>query len=213
MQYEECRLDVVDHKLIGVLNWKLCSITAPNNSLDIYEITKIKYDFIVIANLTTFTNLITIGDSAFGGKSHLKKVYFPPSLKHIGKEAFSWCTSVSGYADLKNIVSIGSEAFRNCERLTGSLDFQNEIEIHDFTFFNCRALSFTLNLKKIISIGEYAFAGCINIKGDLDFSGKDIINSSAFSGCSSLTGPINLSRMKIMHMILHFLDVLILAVH
>jgi len=104
---------------------------------------------------------------AFYGCTSLTSVTFAPDsqLTSIGREAFSYCTSLGGINIPAGVTSIGYEAFNNCTSLTG------------VTFASGSQLT---------SIGESAFNSC-NFTDIIIPSSVTSIGGGAFSNCNNLT--------------------------
>ncbi len=85
--------------------------------------------------------IITIAAEAFCGKHFMTQVFFPPSIKIIGKKAFYKCSSLRMVTGHENVTEIHAHAFEDCTSLS--------------VLPVCSALTY---------LGDYSFAGCIGIR-------------------------------------------------
>ena len=67
------------------------------------------------------TNLVTIGDNAFGNAwgtcPALKSIGEVPELETIGSGAFYGCEELETIGALRSVTEIGTDAFKNCKNL------------------------------------------------------------------------------------------------
>jgi len=128
-----------------------------------------------------FSEVITIGDSAFAHCSNLSNIDFPkvetiggrafiscwgldrvdfPLLEEIPGEAFSGCGNLTDI-NFPKVETIGIRAFSICNKLEG-VSFPELTFISDNAFDNCTNLN-NLDLPKIEEIGEAAFVFCTSL--------------------------------------------------
>ena len=118
------------------------------------------------------------GETVFKIKKHVLIKYngqdeecrIPPSVKRIGKKAFSGRTSITTLVLSDNVTIIEPYAFLNCKNLEKVSRSQKS---------------------KLISINEYAFKGCTSLT-DFDLSKVKKIDKNAFKGCTNF----NVSKHK-----------------
>ena len=120
-------------------------------------------------------------------------------LKTIGRDAFFWCTGLTGTVTIPaNVTSIGVSAFDGCRGLN-SLEFAGGMQpmtIGETAFDYCTGLTGTLTIpKNVTSIGEKAFATCRNLTG-LEFESGGTqpltIGDYAFTYCTELAGELKI---------------------
>ena len=132
------------------------------------------------------SNVLEIGESAFGSDSNLKSINLP-KCHFVGKEAFTYSgieeidlPSLEDFTDMKNnMVTGGHHTNHNGEYC--ALDFMS--------FFNADSLTaVTLpnSSSQQFTIGEDAFCDCDNLKTVNNLQYAYEIRSEAFKNCSSL---------------------------
>ncbi|MBR3763282.1 MAG: leucine-rich repeat protein [Clostridia bacterium] len=104
----------------------------------------------------------------------------------IGREAFSYRTSLRQVSLPKGITAIGQSAFYYCTALESISLPYGVASIGPSAFYNCTSLSEAKLPYSIASIGSLAFSNCSSLSGTYAFIDADI-HSSAFNGCSSAT--------------------------
>ena len=132
--------------------------------------------------------VIGIADGAFEGKTSLKKVTFPDSLRFIGADAFAGCTQLAELSLTDGIVEIGDGAFRDCTWVQ-NIKMPNTLErIGAAAFANCAYLPNVVCADGLEEIGVGAFSNCwrmtsVSLPASLDSVGRD-----AFWNCKNLGG-------------------------
>lgn len=126
----------------------------------------------------------SISSYAFGSKNNfipLKDIYFPDSLKRIGKGAFRNCNQLTAIKFNDGLMSIGNEAFESCKNLT-SVAFPDSLSaIGAYAFYGCSLINVTLpdNCKVYSSSG---FGNCNKLR-IITIPRNVEIDDSAFYGC------------------------------
>ena len=139
-----------------------------------------------IETLNVEEGVTSIGASSFEGRSDLKNVNLPSSLKRIEEAAFQncyginsiiipnnvvlidnycfyHCTSLSSVTLSSGMTNIRENSFRGCNSLT-SIEIPEGIEtIQDHAFQECTALTSLTLPTSITSIGSESFQGCVNL--------------------------------------------------
>lgn len=119
-----------------------------------------------------------IGDSAFMGCTHLKKVRFQ-CVPEIGDRAFS----KSGVTDISgSVIKLGEQAFAYCRDLE-KVNLSGVPVLRKETFTGCDKLS-ECTFPYLTSIDDYCFTGCKALMG-FDFSTVQSIGKHAFEQCFS----------------------------
>ena len=141
-------------------------------------------------DLSSLTQLKTIGPRAFQSCDNLGTVKFPASLQSIGDYAFMYCYKIAPeFAEGSILKSIGVNAFYNCYEMT-SISIPNSVEeIGGSAFAACNKLA-TANIPASLkAIPEGMFSGCSELKLT-DFTipaSVQSIGASAFAGCVQFT--------------------------
>jgi hypothetical protein len=128
----------------------------------------------------------SIGESAFSLKN-ITRVTIPNSVTNIGREAFSYCTSLTNIIIPNSVTSIGGDAFYHCYSLTSVSIPDSVTRIEDFTFFNCTNITSVTIPNSITFIGDSAFYGCANLT-NVTFVG--MIPSDNFRYTDSFPGDL-----------------------
>lgn len=138
-------------------------------------------------DVTTASNLNSIGYRAFDNCEHLKIFAIPKKIKHIDDYAFYGCKEYVESITLNSVETIGKYCFE-LSGITG-LDISKSTltYINEGSFKDCKKLN-TVNLPDSIErVKPYAFNGCISItKIDLP-SSLSKIEKYSFSTNSSAT--------------------------
>ena len=109
------------------------------------------------------------------------------TLRFIGYEAFTNCTSLRRLGKMPNLVDLGDAAFGNCVKLL-EFDAPNIEEIGSFAFSNCLSLSQLGDMPHIRIIEQGAFFGCESL-AQISFGKKSSLEEifdSAFEDCEKL---------------------------
>ena len=141
--------------------------------------------------------VISIGNSAFSGRSSLASITIPSSVTSIGNSAFSGCSSLASITIPSSVTSIGKGAFDKCSSLSSisvSPDNKNYYSDGKALFSKDQTiLILAVNSleaydipSSVTSIGNSAFSGCSSLASITIPSSVTSIGNSAFSGCSSL---------------------------
>lgn len=128
-------------------------------------------------------HLVEIQGYAFTGCKNLKSIEFPPSLKEIGREAFSY--SGLPHVTIPNTIkTLGMNSFGGCDSLK-SVDVDCRV-VGNGAFIECKAL-------RTIHFGEHvetlvtgAFALCSSLQSVVLHDNITEIGANAFLGCTSL---------------------------
>lgn len=109
-----------------------------------------------------------IGEWAFKGQSHLKKVLMHDGIEKIDKGAFFECASLESVHIPSNVNIISYSAFRGCKNLV-SVEFWDGVDasekiIDECAFAECEKLESIILSVDVVTIGDDAFRGCTNLK-------------------------------------------------
>ena len=156
--------------------------------------------------------IVEIGDNTFANYRRFTGVYFPASIKRVGKDAFTDCgdlsiiatTNIAAWCDIDfanaganplSCTSLGL-AFTDWTYFINGYPVSRPIkdlvipdgvsEIKQYTFYGHKSLESVVFPSSCTSIGTYAFYGCTNL---LSLSLHDSIANvgvNAFSKCTSL---------------------------
>lgn len=103
----------------------------------------------------------------------------------IGREAFSYRTSLKQVSLPRDITSIGQSAFYYCTALKSIALPYGVTTIGPSAFYNCTALAEASLPGSVVSLGSLAFSNCKVLSGSYAFIDADI-HASAFNGCSGV---------------------------
>lgn len=162
-------------------------------------------------DLSSLTQLKTIGPRAFQSCDNLGTVKFPASLQSIGDYAFMYCYKIAPeFAEGSILKSIGVNAFYNCYEMT-SISIPNSVEeiggsafqacsklataniptslkaIPEGMFADCPELTDVTIPASVQSIGASAFAGCVQFTKIAIPEGVTALPSNVFKGCTFLS--------------------------
>ena len=140
-------------------------------------------------DLSSYTQLQTIGSHTFDRCSNLSTVKFPASLQSIGTYAFYYCNKIAPeFAEGSSLKSIGAYAFCSCSEMT-SISIPDSVEeIGNGAFQACSKLA-TANIPTSLkAIPESMFSGCSKLKlTDVTIPASvQSIGASAFQSCNNL---------------------------
>lgn len=150
-----------------------------------------------------FTNIETIGDSAFYGCKLLSGIDLS-GVKRIEDSAFRGCTGLTSLS-LNGVDNIGSQAFYNTgltsitledvgtigasafrsNSLLETVSLNNVGEIGEGAFQSVSSIT-NLTLDNVGTVGNSAFRSCTGLT-ELNIGSVGTIGGSVFNGCSSLT--------------------------
>ena len=85
-------------------------------------------------------------------------------VTNIGKQAFSYCLSLTSVTLPESVTSLENFAFSYCLKLSSVNIPENATSIGKFTFAGCSDLKYISVPKNVKNIGEYAFSNCTGLK-------------------------------------------------
>ena len=137
-------------------------------------------------NEVEYSNVTSIGISAFTYCNRLESIIIPNTVKSIGSNAFSGCTSLTSVTIPDSVKIIGFSAFTNCTSLT-SVTIPNSVtSIGNYAFSNCGLKSVTIP-NSVTYMAIYAFAGCTSLTSVDIGNSVTSIREASFASCTSLT--------------------------
>lgn len=108
--------------------------------------------------------LKVIGKNSFRNCIVLKEVEIPGAVQLIDDSAFMGCERMNPVTIRQGVRKIGRNAFRECERLSSIAIPGSVLEIGAYSFYACKSL-FSVNIQEgVQSIGEGAFSNCNSIR-------------------------------------------------
>jgi len=121
--------------------------------------------------------LKTIGDDAFYGISHLRKIILNDGLERLENGAFADCRNIENIVWNKEINFLGEAVFYNCDKLITLIIPEKVDSISAFAFYASENIENVIFNSRVNYIGERAFANCtkvkaINLPKSLTFIGK-----------------------------------------
>ncbi|MDD6490484.1 MAG: leucine-rich repeat protein [Clostridia bacterium] len=127
-----------------------------------------------------------VGNSAFKGKTNLKNVTLPDTLKLIDDYAFDCCTNLEKITIPDSVEKIGKGAFFSCTRLK-SVDFSENLKtIGDGAFYDCRSLESISLPDGTTTVGEYVFGNCKALQSAGLGTSLKAISNQVFINCELL---------------------------
>ena len=139
----------------------------------------------------------SIGEEAFSYCSSLTDIILPEGVTSISNRAFSYCSSLTDIILPEGVTSIGHQAFVDCRSLTAITIPESVTSIGSSAFHWCRGLT-AINIPEgVTSIEHYTFQECSSLTAITIPEGVTSIGSQAFQDCSSLTDitlPKSVSR-------------------
>ena len=104
----------------------------------------------------------SIGNRAFSGNKHLRKVVMGKNIKSIGNKAFYGCQKIRTVEIGRNVTVIKKDAFRKCSSLRLVIISESVKRIGDNAFRDCKMLQYIgveTNRLQLKNVGKHAFAG------------------------------------------------------
>ena len=137
-------------------------------------------------NLSSATEITSIGLLAFSNCTALASVSIPESVKSIEGYAFSGCTSLTSFTIPESVTSIGTGVFSDCTSLKSVTISNNIKSIPTLTFSGCTALASVSIPESVTSIRDQAFSSCTALTSVSIPESVTSIEHDAFSGCTAL---------------------------
>lgn len=94
----------------------------------------------------------------------VKKVSIAEGITSIGRNAFSYCTSLTTVTIGNSVTSIGRDAFYNCTSLVSVTIPYSVTCIGAYAFSNCTSLEVITISDGVTSIGGFAFSNCTSLE-------------------------------------------------
>ncbi len=107
----------------------------------------------------------SIAENAFAGKSCIKTLNLPETVKTIGSYAFAYCPELKTVKISGNTVTVSECAFYGCSELKTAVLSGDLKNIGNLAFGLCEKLETVSLPANIEKIDEYAFVGCNSLNG------------------------------------------------
>ena len=104
--------------------------------------------------------VVAVGSSAFSGKSWLKTLRMPDTIRSIGNSAFENCRALNSIEVPGSVTNIGSYAFNSCTDLATATLNEGIVSIGDSAFYNCSSLLVASVPNSVTNLGSGAYAYC-----------------------------------------------------
>ena len=138
-------------------------------------------------NLSSATEITSIGLLAFSNCTALASVSIPESVTSIEGYAFSGCTSLTSFTIPESVTSIKGGVFSYCTSLESVTISNNIKSIPAHTFRGCTALASVSIPESVTIISEETFRNCSNLTEVSLPNTMNTIESRAFEDCTKLT--------------------------
>ena len=110
----------------------------------------------------------------------------PDGVTSIGREAFFYCTLLTGITLPNSVTSIGNQSFWGCTGLAGVTIPNSVISIGEDAFWGCTSLASATIGSSVASIGNSAFYECTGLTGITIPASVTNIGDGAFIRCTNL---------------------------
>lgn len=135
------------------------------------------------------TNVVSIGDFAFGNCSYLTSVNLPAGLTYIGENAFASCRLLDGEIVIPSgITVIPKSAFAYCGSIKSLVIGSGVKRIEKLAFTACASLTSIVLPDSVEYVGEHAFSLCSGVNTLTLGSGLTTIGTYSFSAMDALIG-------------------------
>ena len=135
------------------------------------------------------TNIVSIGDFAFGNCSYLTSIRLPKGLTHIGENAFASCRLLSGEVVIPGGVTVvPKSAFAYCGSINSLIISSGVKRIEKLAFTACASLTSIVLPDSVEFVGEHSFSLCSGVNTLTLGSGLTTIDTYAFSSMDALVG-------------------------
>lgn len=141
----------------------------------------------LIGNFTVPATVSSIEKNAFYYCSKLTGITLPTTLSSIGDCAFEYCTGLTNITFPANLSSIGAAAFANCTGLTNIALPTNLSSIETGTFASCTGLKNITLPANLSLIGMGALQNCTGLTNIAFPANLSSIGNFAFWNCTGLT--------------------------
>jgi hypothetical protein len=141
-----------------------------------------------------------IGHGAFAGKTAIRSITIPASVRDIDEGAFQGCTGLTSITLPQNLTEIDDLVFAGCTSLASIIIPDMVREIDEGAFRGCTALTSVTLPQNLTEIDDLAFADCSALRIVTLPSGLREISQGAFYGCTALTtvtfpsGPVKVEQ-------------------
>ena len=144
-------------------------------------------DTLTISGKGDMENYLVVTDTPWSNKRNLiKMIIIKDGVTHIGRYAFTGCTSLTSVTIPDSVTSIGCYTLRYCKNLTSINIPDNVTSIGDFAFDGCESLTSIMIPASVTEIGKQAFLDCKNLTEIRIPDGITEIGEKVFDKCTSL---------------------------
>lgn len=123
-------------------------------------------DIVIPGAISTYSGqfrIIKIADRGFMDCKNITSVTLPPTIEHVGDEAFGYCyglTKVKFESDYYAPLTIGDRAFIRCGALKDIVLPENTVSLGNAAFNTCSSLEKVTIPSTIKEVGSNCFAAC-----------------------------------------------------
>lgn len=136
-------------------------------------------------DLSQFTNLKLLGNSAFKDCTKLTSIKLPDQLQTLEDQTFYGCVDLQT-VEATGILSIKDEVFAECLALEDTKGFNNLQTMGDRAFYDCKTLQKTTLPESMTKVGEECFENCVSLRSASLNGSLSAISRYCFYGCEKL---------------------------
>lgn len=143
-------------------------VTGSMNSNDFYQIRNYMpvLEKLDISGCTVVDNILP--NSAFYGKTIVREIKLPNTLRTIDSHAFYNCYDLTTVNMPDSLRYINYAAFHQCYELSGALVIPPKVSFIDsYAFYRCYKINSLTLSDSLVSIGSYSFEYCPLLSGQL----------------------------------------------
>lgn len=148
------------------------------------------------SRIPTDGSVRSIGREAFTNCSSLTSIILPNTVRIVGREAFQGCSSLTSITIPNSVTGIEGGAFEYCSSLTSITILNGVKKIGALAFASCSSLTSVTLPNTVKIIGEGGFRNCNSLINIIISNKVKSIGDEAFMSCSSLIHIIIPNRVK-----------------